>query len=49
MYKLVVLRHGESNDNREGKRTGWNDVDLSKKGINQARRAGKILKEKDYG
>lgn len=48
MYRLVVLRHGESNDNREGKLTGWNDVDLSKKGIRQARRAGKILEKSGY-
>jgi 2,3-bisphosphoglycerate-dependent phosphoglycerate mutase len=45
---LIVLRHGESNDNREGKFTGWNDVDLSIKGINQARRAGKILERGGY-
>ena len=48
MYRLVILRHGESKDNQEKKNTGWNDVDLSLKGINQVRRAGKILKNKDY-
>jgi 2,3-bisphosphoglycerate-dependent phosphoglycerate mutase len=48
MYKLVLLRHGESTWNRENKFTGWTDVDLSEQGIEEARKAGKTLKEKGY-
>ncbi|MHA1143868.1 MAG: 2,3-diphosphoglycerate-dependent phosphoglycerate mutase [Candidatus Helarchaeota archaeon] len=48
MFKLVLLRHGESLWNKENKFTGWFDVDLSEKGIEEARKAGKILKEKGY-
>jgi 2,3-bisphosphoglycerate-dependent phosphoglycerate mutase len=46
--KLVLLRHGESVWNLEDKFTGWTDIDLSDKGIAEAREAGKILKEKGY-
>lgn len=46
MHKLVLLRHGESDWNRENRFTGWTDVDLSTKGLEEARRAGKILLEK---
>ena len=45
MYKLVLLRHGESIWNKENRFTGWTDVDLSKKGIEEARQAGKTMKE----
>ena len=45
MIKLVLLRHGESNWNRENKFTGWTDVDLSEKGVVQAKEAGQVLKE----
>ncbi|MCV5579900.1 histidine phosphatase family protein, partial [Escherichia coli] len=40
MYKLVLIRHGESIWNRENRFTGWADVDLSDKGIEEARAAG---------
>jgi 2,3-bisphosphoglycerate-dependent phosphoglycerate mutase len=44
MYKLVLLRHGESDWNRENRFTGWTDVDLSAKGVEEARAAGRLLK-----
>ena len=44
MYKLVLLRHGESLWNRENRFTGWVDVDLSPVGIEEARAAGRLLK-----
>ena len=43
--KLVLIRHGESQWNLENRFTGWKDVDLSPKGIEEAKSAGKILKE----
>ena len=43
MPKLVLLRHGESDWNRENRFTGWTDVDLSAKGIEEARAAGRSL------
>jgi 2,3-bisphosphoglycerate-dependent phosphoglycerate mutase len=48
MYKLVLLRHGESQWNKENKFTGWVDVDLSEKGVEEAMHAGKILKAEGY-
>lgn len=48
MYKLVLLRHGESIWNKENRFTGWTDVDLSEKGIEEAKEAGKILKKEGY-
>lgn len=48
MIKLVLLRHGESEWNKENRFTGWTDVDLSEKGIVEATQAGKILKEEGY-
>ena len=48
MIKLVLLRHGESIWNKENRFTGWTDVDLSQKGILEARRAGQILREQGY-
>lgn len=48
MYKLVLLRHGESVWNKENRFTGWTDVDLSEGGVMQARQAGKILKANGY-
>jgi 2,3-bisphosphoglycerate-dependent phosphoglycerate mutase len=48
MYKLVLLRHGESTWNRENRFTGWTDVDLSAKGIEEARSAGRLLKAGGY-
>lgn len=48
MYKLVLLRHGESVWNRENLFTGWTDVDLSEKGVEEAVEAGKVLKHEGY-
>jgi 2,3-bisphosphoglycerate-dependent phosphoglycerate mutase len=48
MYKIVLLRHGESAWNKENRFTGWTDVDLSPKGIEEAISAGKIMKDKGY-
>jgi len=48
MPKLVLLRHGESEWNRENRFTGWTDVDLSAQGISEARAAGKLLKAEGY-
>ncbi|MBI5471548.1 MAG: 2,3-diphosphoglycerate-dependent phosphoglycerate mutase [Ignavibacteriae bacterium] len=47
-YKLVLVRHGESTWNKENRFTGWTDVDLSEKGKEEARAAGKVLKEKGF-
>jgi 2,3-bisphosphoglycerate-dependent phosphoglycerate mutase len=48
MYKLVLLRHGESTWNRENRFTGWTDVDLSERGREEAAEAGRLLKEGGY-
>ena len=48
MKKIVLLRHGESEWNRENRFTGWTDVDLSKKGLREAAFAGRILKREGY-
>ena len=48
MHKLVLLRHGESQWNRENRFTGWTDVDLSEAGIVEARKAGRVLKAEGY-
>lgn len=48
MYKLVLLRHGESDWNRENRFTGWTDIDLSAKGVEEARAAGRLLKKEGY-
>jgi 2,3-bisphosphoglycerate-dependent phosphoglycerate mutase len=48
MYKLVLLRHGESQWNRENRFTGWVDVDLSPTGIEEARAAGRLLRTGGY-
>jgi 2,3-bisphosphoglycerate-dependent phosphoglycerate mutase len=45
MIKLVLLRHGESIWNKENRFTGWTDVDLSEKGMEEAKKAGQVLKE----
>lgn len=45
MLKLVLLRHGESTWNEENRFTGWTDVDLSRKGLEEAKSAGKLLRE----
>lgn len=46
--KLVLLRHGESTWNKENRFTGWTDVDLSEKGIEEAHKAGRVLKKENY-
>jgi 2,3-bisphosphoglycerate-dependent phosphoglycerate mutase len=46
--KLVLLRHGESIWNKEDRFTGWTDIDLSEKGITEAREAGKTLGDEGY-
>ena len=48
MHKLVLLRHGESTWNKENRFTGWTDVDLTARGIDEAREAGRLLKEGGY-
>lgn len=48
MYKLVVLRHGESEWNKKGLFTGWTDVDLSEQGVKEAKAAGKKLKKAGF-
>ncbi|MFH1045513.1 MAG: 2,3-diphosphoglycerate-dependent phosphoglycerate mutase [Candidatus Omnitrophota bacterium] len=47
-FKLVLLRHGESTWNKENRFTGWTDVDLSEKGIQEAHEAGQVLKAHNY-
>ena len=44
MYKLVLIRHGESTWNLENRFTGWTDVDLTETGVAQAKQAGQLLK-----
>jgi len=48
MYKLVLVRHGESIWNKENRFTGWTDVDLSEKGIQEAKEGGEVLKKEGY-
>ena len=48
MYTLVLIRHGESLWNRENRFTGWRDIDLSPLGMEEARSAGKALREKGF-
>jgi 2,3-bisphosphoglycerate-dependent phosphoglycerate mutase len=48
MYKVVLLRHGESDWNRENRFTGWTDVDLSELGRQEAKAAGQLLKKEGY-
>jgi 2,3-bisphosphoglycerate-dependent phosphoglycerate mutase len=48
MHKIVLLRHGESEWNRENRFTGWKDVDLSEKGLAEAREAGRLMKEAGF-
>jgi 2,3-bisphosphoglycerate-dependent phosphoglycerate mutase len=49
MYKLVLLRHGESQWNLENRFTGWTDVDLTDTGVREARAAGELLAREGYG
>src|SRR6185295_19305801 len=48
MHKIILIRHGESQWNKENRFTGWKDVDLSEKGREEAKQAGKLLKEEGY-
>jgi 2,3-bisphosphoglycerate-dependent phosphoglycerate mutase len=48
MYKIVFMRHGESTWNLENRFTGWTDVDLTEKGVAEAKAAGKVLKDEGY-
>ncbi len=48
MKKIVLLRHGESTWNKENRFTGWTDVDLSEKGLQEANKAGEVLKKEGY-
>lgn len=48
MYKVVLLRHGESTWNKENRFTGWNDVDLSEEGVEEAKKSGQVLKKEGF-
>ena len=48
MYKLVLIRHGESTWNLENRFTGWTDVDLTPTGVEQAKSSGRLLKAEGY-
>lgn len=48
MKKLVLVRHGESTWNQENRFTGWTDVDLTEKGMGEARQAGQVLKKEGF-
>ncbi|THF62342.1 2,3-diphosphoglycerate-dependent phosphoglycerate mutase [Pseudothauera nasutitermitis] len=48
MYKIVLLRHGESTWNKENRFTGWTDVDLTEQGVQEAHAAGQLLKREGY-
>lgn len=48
MYKIVLLRHGESTWNKENRFTGWTDVDLTQKGVEEGRQAGRLLKQEGF-
>lgn len=46
--KLVLIRHGESDWNRKNLFTGWTDVELTEKGENEGRTAGRLLRENGF-
>ncbi|MFA7343927.1 MAG: 2,3-diphosphoglycerate-dependent phosphoglycerate mutase [Terrimicrobiaceae bacterium] len=48
MYKLVLIRHGESTWNKENRFTGWTDVELSDRGRAEAKAAGELLKKEGF-
>ncbi len=48
MHQLVLLRHGESLWNKENRFTGWTDVDLSERGVQEAAGAGRLLKQEGF-
>jgi 2,3-bisphosphoglycerate-dependent phosphoglycerate mutase len=47
-HQVVLIRHGESQWNRENRFTGWTDVDLTEKGVEEAKAAGRLLREEGY-
>ncbi len=48
MYKVILLRHGESQWNLDNRFTGWTDVDLTEKGREEAKKAGFLMKDKGF-
>ena len=48
MKKVILLRHGESVWNKENRFTGWTDVDLTDKGVEEARKAGELMQEAGF-
>ena len=48
MIKLVLIRHGESEWNKLNLFTGWTDVEISEKGVEEAKNGGKLLHEEGY-
>jgi 2,3-bisphosphoglycerate-dependent phosphoglycerate mutase len=48
MYKIVFMRHGESTWNLDNRFTGWTDVDLTEKGVAEAKSAGRLLREAGF-
>ena len=48
MTKFVILRHGESEWNKENRFTGWEDVNLTENGVTEAKSAGKILRDEGF-
>ncbi|MEG1498578.1 MAG: 2,3-diphosphoglycerate-dependent phosphoglycerate mutase [Bacteroidales bacterium] len=48
MKRVILIRHGESTWNKENRFTGWTDVDLSEHGVQEAKEAGRLLKEKGF-
>ncbi len=48
MKKLVLMRHGESTWNLQNRFTGWKDVDLTERGVEEARRAGRLLLDQGF-
>ena len=48
MYKVVTFRHGQSEWNKLNLFTGWQDVDLTEQGVQEAREAGRVMKEEGF-
>ena len=48
MYKLILVRHGQSTWNLENRFTGWTDVGLTEQGVSEAHEAGRLLREEGY-